>query len=268
MLPAAIGLTGAEQIEIVQNGASARASITQIAVLAALPGTTSGNPTSKVSATPVNGVASTYMRSDAAPAIDLTYSYTWTGSNTFSTGLTANGLITATQGINISGASFVANGVTITQPGNVTINAPTGGIAFSASGANGNYVSVLTGSASSGNSFGLSVRAGTTAGDAPVQILNQAGTHTFAVIAGDGSGSLGYNGSGATISFSNAGLVTLANALGINGNSPPAQSTGWGTATGGSVANNFSGSGATLAQTSAAVAELITLLKAFGLLGT
>lgn len=45
------------------------------------------------------------------------------------------------------------------------------------------------------------------------------------------------------------------------------QSSGWGTPTGASVSSNFSGSGATLAQTSAAVAELIAVLKSLGILG-
>lgn len=70
------------------------------------------------------------------------------------------------------------------------------------------------------------------------------------------------------ISAGSPGNVKVAGPLGINGATPPAQSTGWGTATGASVANNFSGSAATLAQATAAIAELITVLKAFGLLGT
>lgn len=48
----------------------------------------------------------------------------------------------------------------------------------------------------------------------------------------------------------------------------PQQSAGWGTPTGNVVQNNFSGSGATLAQTSAAVAELIVNLINLGVLGT
>lgn len=47
----------------------------------ALP--TAANPTAKVGVTAVNGIAVTFMRSDAAPPIDLTQSYTWTGSHTF-----------------------------------------------------------------------------------------------------------------------------------------------------------------------------------------
>lgn len=43
--------------------------------------------------------------------------------------------------------------------------------------------------------------------------------------------------------------------------------TGWGTPTGGSVANNFSGSAATLPQTSAALAEIIAVLLSAGIIG-
>ncbi len=42
------------------------------------------NPTGKVGTTAVNGSASTFMRSDAAPPIDLTASFAWTGAHTFS----------------------------------------------------------------------------------------------------------------------------------------------------------------------------------------
>jgi hypothetical protein len=45
-------------------------------------------------------------------------------------------------------------------------------------------------------------------------------------------------------------------------------SSGWGAPTGGAVQNNFSGAGATLAQTSAAVAQLIANLITAGIIGT
>jgi hypothetical protein len=46
-------------------------------------GGTPANPTAKVGTSAVNGSATTYMRSDAAPPIDLTFSPTWTGTHTF-----------------------------------------------------------------------------------------------------------------------------------------------------------------------------------------
>jgi hypothetical protein len=55
--------------------------------------------------------------------------------------------------------------------------------------------------------------------------------------------------------------------IGLNGNVPPVQKTGFGTPTGTGVIANFPGATATLAQCSQAIAELITDLKALGLYG-
>jgi hypothetical protein len=56
------------------------------------------NPTAKVELTAVNGSAATAMRSDGAPALDVSITPTWTGAHTFSALLTAN------LGLNVSGA--------------------------------------------------------------------------------------------------------------------------------------------------------------------
>lgn len=58
----------------------------------------------------------------------------------------------------------------------------------------------------------------------------------------------------------------ILGAFGMNGATPQAAQTGWGIPTGTGVINNFSGSGATLAQTSGAVATLIARLIALGVL--
>jgi hypothetical protein len=88
-------------------------------------------------------------------------------------------------------------------------------------------------------------------------------TGTATITGALASGALTVTGAAAI-----SGAVSLASTLGINGASPPAQNTGWGTPTGPAVVNNYSGTAATLVQTSNAVAEIITVLKAFGLLGT
>ena len=123
---------------------------------------------------------------------------------------------------------------------------------------------------------------------------------TFGLIVGNDTSStfvFGKQGSGSTGKFSNGGTGDLAFILsggttpiaigaavfggpiqmlvkttGItafvptssNGVAPPAQSTGWGTPTSPAVQNNYSGSAATLPQTSAAVAQIITYLKLKG----
>lgn len=49
-------------------------------------GASGANPTGTVGLTTVNGSVSTFMRSDAAPALDVTISPTWTGTHTFNLG--------------------------------------------------------------------------------------------------------------------------------------------------------------------------------------
>lgn len=68
----------------VSGGAASPSALTttQLATLVSA-GVTFANPTAKVGPTTVNGSATSAMRSDAAPAIDLTAAYPWTGTHTF-----------------------------------------------------------------------------------------------------------------------------------------------------------------------------------------
>lgn len=52
-----------------------------------------GNPTATLGTTAVNGTATTYLRSDGAPAINQTISPTWTGAHTFSPSTTVSGIV-------------------------------------------------------------------------------------------------------------------------------------------------------------------------------
>jgi hypothetical protein len=70
-----------------------------------------------VGTTAVNGTATTFMRSDAAPPIDLTFSPTWTGFHTFATTNANENNISATT--TTLPASPPANGFT---PNSFTIN--------------------------------------------------------------------------------------------------------------------------------------------------
>lgn len=55
-------------------------------------GSSAGNPTALVGLTAINGVASTLMRSDGAPALNQAISPTWTGTHIFSNAITVNGI--------------------------------------------------------------------------------------------------------------------------------------------------------------------------------
>ena len=65
------------------NELTARINGANVALGAGGGGGTPGNPTALVGLTAVNGSASTYLRSDGAPALDVGISPTWTGNHTF-----------------------------------------------------------------------------------------------------------------------------------------------------------------------------------------
>jgi hypothetical protein len=180
------------------------------AAIAGIPaGATGANPTAKVAAAAVNGVAGTFMRSDAAPPIDLTISATWIG----------NWIFTPAAGV--------------TQ--------------FNGLNGSGTYAVTIQGGTTAGDR-GLRVLGGSSGTDYCLTLVNAAGTTNLALFYGNGS-------------------ATLTKGLGVNGAAPPTQVTGWGTPTGAAVVANFNGATGTLVNCSTAIAELITILKAAGIIG-
>ena len=68
------------------------------------------NPTAQIGTAASNGSAATFMRSDAAPALNLGITPTWTGLHTFSSGVAGTtGNFSATMQV---GTSFGCNGAT------------------------------------------------------------------------------------------------------------------------------------------------------------
>jgi hypothetical protein len=84
------------------------------------------NPTASVGLTAVNGSASTYMRSDAAPALSQAISPVWTGNHTFNGTVTigsSTGSVQATSGvISVISNTGSGNNVLATSPVLVTPN--------------------------------------------------------------------------------------------------------------------------------------------------
>lgn len=238
------------------------------------------NPSAKVGTTTVNGAASTFMRSDAAPALDLTTAYNFTG------GLQSGGVNVSTatganpsasvglSTINGSAATWMRSDAappldqsivptwtglhvfTRTTGTPITINNSVGDtVSMNSTSASG----VLSRYQNSATDIGY-------VGSAKVAIGAGLNLGDFSVASNAGQLLLGSNGSVA-ITVSTTQAVSIAKALGVNGNSAPSQVTGWGTPTGGTVVNNFSGTLATLLQTSEVVAQIITDLKALGIYG-
>jgi hypothetical protein len=95
---------------------------------------TGANPTSSVGVTATNGIATTFMRSDAAPALNQAIVPTWTGVHTFGAAAIFNGPTVTINGV--SGQTPLTVGWFSGQPsilaGNITCDEPA---ATSSSGA-------------------------------------------------------------------------------------------------------------------------------------
>lgn len=87
-LPSASVLGGADLLYVLQGGISKNT--TAAALAASFPSLSFANPTASIGLVPINGSASTAMRSDAAPAINTAITPTWSGLHTFGAGLVAS----------------------------------------------------------------------------------------------------------------------------------------------------------------------------------
>lgn len=104
----------------------------------------------------------------------------------------------------------VTNTLSWNASGAYSIAAPSSGIAFSVTGFASSYTAVINSAGSAGTQLGLKV-VGTTANAADILLqANVFGVSNPFLVYGDGHGVLGYNGSGATITFAAAGNVTIA----------------------------------------------------------
>lgn len=266
-------------------------------------GSSSHAPTAKVGVTAVTGTALTFMTSDSAPALDLTFTPTMTGAWVF----------TPAAGVGI------------------TINAYTGTYALALSGADNTYTAEITGSATTGRSFGLAIVAGTNASDIPLIIESRSTLTPFLSIYGDGhatvTGAWTFNGEstfnagtgtyglqvqgvdsnytcviiGSTTSTKSYGLAITAGTtsadtsflvqssagaavlakitgdgatylygpkIGFYTATPVVQVTGWGTPLNGTKLVSMNGTTTyTVVQLGACIAEILIVLKGLGLIG-
>lgn len=111
-------------------------------------------------------------------------------------------------------------------------------------------VSIENPGAATGSNFGLLIEAGTNASDESLNILDKTGTVQQLLLRGNGT------------LFVRAGL-------GINGNNPPAQSTGFGTPVGNAVVANYNinDAGGANSNTNKCVAEILAIMKQIGFIG-
>lgn len=134
------------------------------------PSAVGANPSASVGLSAVNGVAATFMRSDAAPALSQAIAPTWTATHTFTPA---------------SGRAITANGVAT------------------------EYTAVFRGNSTAGQSFGASVRAGTNASDIAFNVQNQAATRDYFSVRGDGRVTFGNTTDNPTYEFNGTGATTF-----------------------------------------------------------
>lgn len=150
------------------------------------------NPTAVVGTTTVNGSASTFMRSDAAPAINLAMNPSWTGFHTFTPSSTV-------PAITVNGFASV-------------------------------YAVNITGGSSSnvGQSYGLRLYAGTNSSDAALSVNNVANSQSLMLISGDGGTVLGSptGGDKGLGTINTTGVYVNGVALGATGSANPTGTVG------------------------------------------
>jgi hypothetical protein len=253
-------------------------SSTSIYTLTGSPVTASGNLTftfktqsaNTVLAGPVSGVAAqpTFRALVAADIPQLAYS-SLSGTPSIPSGANPTGAV-GLSAVNGSAATFLrsdsapalSQAITPTWTGVHTFG-PSAGVPVTLTPPAATTALKIN----SGSGYAIQI-AGPSATQLSVFDISQSGQTAWLCYQPASNNQLRFNGGGTDILLLTTTGCEFSGALGVNGNSPPAQSTGWGTSTGGSVQNNFSGSAATLATLGAAVAQLITVLKAVGILGT
>ena len=78
------------------------------------------NPSATTGLTAINGSASTYMRSDAAPALSQSITPIWTGLHTYNAGINMSASSTAWLGIGANSLRYQAVAIGATLTGNIT----------------------------------------------------------------------------------------------------------------------------------------------------
>lgn len=109
-LPVAGTLAPGDEIFVQQGGTSKRSTIGSLPIP---PSVSPHNPTASVGLAVVNGVASTFMRSDAAPPLDVSQSFAF--SNLGNMVISANGAASL-PGLRLSGTWFSGGSFTTTKP--------------------------------------------------------------------------------------------------------------------------------------------------------
>ncbi len=135
-------------------------------------GSVSGaNPTASVGLSAVNGVATTYLRSDGAPALDQGIAPTWTGLHAFTP------TVTTGNGLAVTGTPTSGNLVSIAASGTGAASNTKTALNVATSGANGTSTQTTYGG------FFTNTSTGTSSTNVAIQATASGGTNNFAIRA-------------------------------------------------------------------------------------
>lgn len=114
-----------------------------------------------------------------------------------------------TNGISITGNIASPYATISIGPGPIVLQPTAGQTTLTVNGAANLNTVVIQGSTTTGQSFGLDVRAGTNASDRTAIFRNAAASATYLLLTGDGSFTLGFNGATSDISGAANGSITI-----------------------------------------------------------
>lgn len=214
-LPNAGTQTGNEYVPEVQSGTTVKTTTAALAAFAA----TAANPTGEVCSSAVDGVATTFMRSDAAPPLNETCNYTLTGDLALTQPLQIS-LSAAGNAIEFTNGTYTSSiflGVTYGFQAGTTSNSPT---VLYANSVNGLIIQPENGTYSQAEVYDAEGNA-QNAGYLGTPPNSQSSNYTLAL--SDRGKTIEYEAASGTISvpcsglFASGDVVTIANVSGSSG---------------------------------------------------
>lgn len=201
--------SGVTQTSIVLGNSTDKAPIT-LNGATTIPAPTSGTA---LSVTGLTGTAGLSLASSAGATNPLDFGWNFgLGSNAWAlfTQSTDPLIVGSTGAASVTVATNSSARIAVNSSGDVTVNAPSSGVALGVTGVANSVTEDVTAPNTTGQSLGIRATAGTNSSDYVLNLRNAAASATLGLIRGDGSFTLGFNGTSSTVTGSAAGAVSIA----------------------------------------------------------
>lgn len=131
------------------------------------------------------------------------------GSPTIATGFDFAGTTVSGNILQWSAGAYFLGGNGTSSLGQTTFTNTGGGVALTATGGANQYAGQMTGSATTGQSFGLKIKAGSNASDVAFDIQNNAGSADYFITYGDGHWAMGVPAGTYGMQMSSIGAISI-----------------------------------------------------------